>query len=452
MKSQDGRRVSQASFRSAAAPVFDHARRDQPIASDGRIARSEPISHDERIAREERIARGELTGRGAKGHRSGSPSVWGVLSLALVLAGLQAGCSETESIRRYRVPKPPHRMLAAISIQGADAWFFKVTGGREELATKNAEFEAFLKSVRLPGAAGAPGADASGTKPTWTLPDGWKEATSATGERVATIEIPGKDKPFELTVTRLPFTQRSVEQYQQQNINRWRTQLRLGPMMPGDWDKETRQLAGASGNQLTVVNFVGTLPPPGQRPGGMGMGGMGMAGMGGAAGPDGGEDVDDSPRSRPPGAVRAPREGGSADLPFTFTAPSEWQSAPVGPFAKLTYRIANGGETGEITVSSLSASANDLLANVNRWRGQVQLPPWMPAELTSQVRVLQLGAAEGSYVDLDGAGTSGQSILGAIAVHGDSAWFFKFKGPAPLVARERERFEAFMKSVRFKPL
>lgn len=381
-----------------------------------------------------------------------APGVGSILAFAGALVGLLAGCSETESIRRYRVPKPPHRMLAAISIQGADAWFFKVTGDREELATKNAEFEAFLKSVRLPGAAGTPGADSTGTKPAWTLPEGWKEATSATGERVATIEIPGKDKPFELTVTRLPFPQRSAEQYTQQNINRWRTQLRLGPMMPGDWDKETRQLAGATGNKLTVVNFVGTLPPPGQRPGGMGMGGMGMAGLGGASGPDGGEDADDSPRSRPPGGGRAPPAGDPADLPFTFTAPGEWQSAPVGPFAKLTYRIADGSDTGEITVSSLSAAANDLLANVNRWRGQVQLPPLMPAELTSQVRVLQLGAAEGSYVDLDGAGTSGQSILGAIAVHGDLAWFFKFKGPAPLVARERERFETFMKSVRFKPL
>jgi uncharacterized protein YkwD len=390
-----------------------------------------------------------------------------------VLASVLAGCSKPESIRRYRIPKPPHRMLAAISIQGADAWFFKVTGDRQELAAKDADFETFLKSVRLPGATGPSGSAASAGKPTWTLPTGWKEAASTTSERVATIEIPGKDKPFELTVTRLPAPPQAVTQYTQQNVNRWRTQLRLGPLTAADWKNETRELLDATGNKLTVVNFVGTLSPPRQRPGGMGMAGMGGAGMGDAGMSDAGMgDADDSNGSegrfdpgqdgrQAPGAAGSAgnrRPGASsgdaatADLPFAFTAPAEWQSAPVGPFARLTYRVAQDGQAGEITVSSLSAAANDLLANVNRWRGQVQLPPLSPADLSSQVRAIELGSAQGSYVELDGSGTSGQSILGAIAVHGESAWFFKFKGPAPLVARERERFERFMKSVRFKPL
>lgn len=389
----------------------------------------------------------------------------------LLLACIQLGCAEPESVRRYRIPKPPHRMLAAISIQGPNAWFFKVTGDRQELAARKDEFEAFLKSVRLPGASeagpaspdtGKPNSakpDTAGGKPTWKLPDGWKEAATATGERVATIEIPGKEKPFELTVTRLPVPQRSVAGYTRDNVNRWRTQLRLGPLTEASWDKETRELLDAAGNKLTVVDLVGTMAPPRQRPAGMGMGGMGgMAGMG-PPGMDG--EADDSmpsgagrPNAGRPSGASSDSAGGSesADLPFSFAAPAEWQSAPVGPFAKLTYRIVQDGQAGEITISSLSAAANDLLSNVNRWRGQVQLPPLTSADLATQVRSLELGAAQGSYVELDGGATSGQSILGAIAVHGDSAWFFKFKGPAPLVARERERFETFMKSVRFKPL
>ena len=375
-----------------------------------------------------------------------------------MLACLFVGCSKPESVRKYRIPKPPHRMLAAISIQGPNAWFFKVTGDRQELAARKDEFEAFLKSVRLPGTpAGPTGSEAanpatSGGKPTWKLPEGWKESTTAAGERIATIEIPGKEKPFELTITRLPVPQRSVVEYTRDNVNRWRTQLRLGPLTPSAWDKETRELLDATGNKLTMVDFVGTLAPPRQRPAGMG----GMGGMAGMGPPGMGGESDDTSPSGNAGSAASPggTAGGnaSADLPFTFAAPPEWQSAPVGPFAKLTYRIVQDGQAGEITVSSLSAAANDLLSNVNRWRGQVQLAPLTPAELATQVTTLELGSAQGSYVNLDGSGTSGQSILGAIAVHGDSAWFFKFKGPAPLVTRERERFESFMKSVRFKPL
>lgn len=380
--------------------------------------------------------------------------------VCMCLAVLQIGCSEQQSVRRYRIPKPPHRMLAAISIQGSDAWFFKVTGDRQELASSKDDFEAFLKSVKLPGSAGS---TAGSAKPTWALPSGWKEAATSAGERVATIEIPGKEKPFELTVTRLPVPQRSVDTYTKDNINRWRTQLRLGPITPDAWQKETRELLDATGNKLTVVDFVGTLAPPRQRPGGSAMGGM--AGMGRpGAGDMAGNPAGDGPPDRdlPPGGeagggrgrgAGGPPDGvAAADLPFTFSAPSEWQSAPVGPFAKLTYRVSQDGQAGEITVSSLSAAANDLLANVNRWRGQIQLAPLTPADLASQVRSIELGSVQGSYMELNGAETSGQSILGAIAVHGDAAWFFKFKGPASLVAKERERFEMFMKSVRFKSL
>jgi hypothetical protein len=42
-----------------------------------------------------------------------------------------------------------------------------------------------------------------------------------------------------------------------------------------------------------------------------------------------------------------------------------------------------------------------------------------------------------------------ETILGVIAIRGDQSWFVKLKGDSKLAAREKERFETFVKSIRF---
>ena len=41
-------------------------------------------------------------------------------------------------------------------------------------------------------------------------------------------------------------------------------------------------------------------------------------------------------------------------------------------------------------------------------------------------------------------------MLGAIVPRGQRDWFFKLTGDVELAAREKERFESFVKSVKFK--
>jgi hypothetical protein len=92
-----------------------------------------------------------------------------------------------------------------------------------------------------------------------------------------------------------------------------------------------------------------------------------------------------------------------------------------------------------------------LLPNVNRWRGQIGLPPVTAAELEEQVSQIDLGGVTGQYVRLYPAedAESGQAILAVIAIAGDRAWFFKLMGDAELARREQSRFEDFVRSVQF---
>lgn len=352
----------------------------------------------------------------------GPPWRMGVVGRFAIAISLFAGCSKPEPIRHYRVPKPPHRMLAAMLPQGSEAWFFKVSGPRQEVGSQREAFEKFLKSVRLESGSGA--------KPTWELPAGWKE-TPGTGERQSTIQIPAGEKPLELTVVRLPVPERSLDDYKLENVNRWRLQIRLGPLTARQLKDESREIQAASGNTITYVDLVGTLSTPRRPMAGMaGMGGMG-AGMMPA-----GEGVGSDPEP----------------LPFEHQTPAGWKPGPTGPLRRLSYRIASEGKSAEVTVINLPAGANDLLSNINRWREQVKLPPVTAAELDKVTQPITMGDVRGSYVELVGAGeeSSRETILGVMAVRGDQAWFFKFKGPAALVAQEQGRFESFVKSVRFK--
>src|SRR5690606_1894281 len=96
-----------------------------------------------------------------------SPFLGCLLPLSLVL--LAGGCGETEQISRYAVPKETPTPTAQRDdvepdAQPASAWFLKLTGPAEAVATIEDEFRALVESTSL-----------GGGEPTWTLPEGWTQ-------------------------------------------------------------------------------------------------------------------------------------------------------------------------------------------------------------------------------------------------------------------------------------
>jgi len=118
---------------------------------------------------------------------------------------------------------------------------------------------------------------------------------------------------------------------------------------------------------------------------------------------------------------------------------------------RAAFIVRDGEREVEITVIDLAPAVGEVLPNVNRWRGQVRLPPTTQAEIDRDIKKLKLGDIEADYVQLVGPAKAKprETILAAIALAKGKAWFFKLKGDAELAQRERERFEAFVKSVRF---
>jgi hypothetical protein len=153
----------------------------------------------------------------------------------------------------------------------------------------------------------------------------------------------------------------------------------------------------------------------------------------------------------PPSAARS-----DASAPaIRWQVPSNWQEQPGGGVRRGSFLVAGaGGAKAEMSVISFPGDVGGDLANVNRWRGQIQLPPVSEADLPKAFSRVAGPAGEFLVVDLLSdapilEGGHQARVLGAILKQPAQTWFFKLTGDADLVASQREAFVGFLKSVEF---
>lgn len=141
----------------------------------------------------------------------------------------------------------------------------------------------------------------------------------------------------------------------------------------------------------------------------------------------------------------------TADGPgLTWTAPSGWTAKPASAMRKATYTITGDGDvTADLSITAFPGSVGGDLANINRWRGQVQLPPIAAGDLAATTGRIDTNGLRLTTVDFTGTAAGAPTrVLGAIVPVGDATWFFKLTGPVPLVTREQTAFAAFLQTIR----
>jgi len=124
-----------------------------------------------------------------------------------------------------------------------------------------------------------------------------------------------------------------------------------------------------------------------------------------------------------------------------FSAPQGWTEVAPTPVRLVNFQA--GAPTVECYVTILAGDGGGPLDNVNRWRGQVGLPPVGSAEVSALPRVAMLGG-EGLLIEALGAE---KAILGTVSLLPGRAVFVKMIGPPELVAQEKTRFVAFCESL-----
>jgi hypothetical protein len=113
--------------------------------------------------------------------------------------------------------------------------------------------------------------------------------------------------------------------------------------------------------------------------------------------------------------------------------------------AKFLVPVPSGAPL-ELSVTTLGGSAGGLLANVNRWQGQLGLPPLTQAQLTQKVSQIRAGSRPYQLVDLLNPSTH-QRVLAVITQSESDTWFFKLTGEAEAIDAVRGQFDQFLRGV-----
>lgn len=152
-------------------------------------------------------------------------------------------------------------------------------------------------------------------------------------------------------------------------------------------------------------------------------------------------------------AAPAPAEAGSAPAApakpkkLTWQLPAAWAESASSSMRYATVTVTGAdGTKAELAVTSFPGDVGGDLENVNRWRAQVGAEPVKAEDLPGLVRKIAAGDKE--FLLIDVTGPSNRTIAGWVR-HGPDTWFFKLTGPEALLGAEKEKFTAFLSSVRF---
>jgi len=142
------------------------------------------------------------------------------------------------------------------------------------------------------------------------------------------------------------------------------------------------------------------------------------------------------------------------DRSVTWTTPAGWVEKPGSGFRYATFVIPGPeGQTGDLSITQLSGVAGGLLGNINRWRGQIGLPPIADADLPKESRAIVPAGRPMTFVSHVSAdplidGKHKRRIMGAILAGSDMSWFFKMVGEDALVRAAEKDFLKFLESLK----
>jgi hypothetical protein len=146
-------------------------------------------------------------------------------------------------------------------------------------------------------------------------------------------------------------------------------------------------------------------------------------------------------------------EAGAASTRPVWEVPPGWtEAAPTQMLLAKFLLSGQGADKAEVTVSVFPGDVGGLLANVNRWRGQLGLPPASQSELQGMTSSLDVAGGKAILVDMSGTDArTGQKarLIGAILPQGERTWFYKLMGDEQIAAREKQAFVKFVQTAKY---
>jgi hypothetical protein len=138
-----------------------------------------------------------------------------------------------------------------------------------------------------------------------------------------------------------------------------------------------------------------------------------------------------------------------------WKAPNGWQEQPPSSMRIGSWHAkGSNGQVVDISIVPLSGEAGGDLANVNRWRGQINLEPVTDADLPKMSESISPGGHTMLLLDIVSREPLVDSkypkrLIAAAYKQGGRTWFFKMTGEDAAVTETKPAFLRFLKSLKF---
>ncbi len=135
----------------------------------------------------------------------------------------------------------------------------------------------------------------------------------------------------------------------------------------------------------------------------------------------------------------------------TWGTPPNGTAVDPGSVRKGSFTIpGDDGTELDLSITAFPGDVGGIIANVNRWRGQLGLPELTATEMTPEIVTIGDGEGDLGMMVFDMAGgdaPDSPATSAAILPMSDNTWFFKLSGTSAAVSGYRGSFITFLKTV-----
>ena len=107
--------------------------------------------------------------------------------------------------------------------------------------------------------------------------------------------------------------------------------------------------------------------------------------------------------------------------PIAWTTPEGWHQHPGEGMRYATFHVGGDDHSIELSVTQFPSKSGGLLANVNRWRGQLGLGKISEEELLEVTVQVEIDGVTATVVDFEGTSGSGSGVMAPFAGLGSPA-------------------------------
>lgn len=137
-----------------------------------------------------------------------------------------------------------------------------------------------------------------------------------------------------------------------------------------------------------------------------------------------------------------------SDLP-DWNPPSHWVAGKTSNIRKGSFSYQeNSGSKLEVSVTVFPGDVGGLLANINRWAGQISLPPYTESDLKNITETKTVHSTLATIVRLNNPSQQ-KSIIAAIFKNNGNSWFVKASGDQSAIFSQNTSIQSFIDSIQF---